>query len=82
MGHGPVCPKRIGSTGDRCVAQQVEQGKEPLLKRAHVGQAGGGLILPLALPARVDDERFADSTQFLEQAVDTEGFPVAPDLSL
>lgn len=48
----------------RRVALQVQQRKQPALERAHTGQTGGGRVLPLALPAGVNDERFLNATEF------------------
>ena len=43
-------------TRRRGVALQVEQRKQSALQRAHAGQTSGCGVVPLALPARVNDE--------------------------
>ena len=52
------------------VALQVQQRKQSALQRAHVGQTGGGRVLALALPARVNNESLLNSTQLIQNAVD------------
>ena len=59
-------------TRRRGVALQVEQRKQSALERAHAGQAGGCGVLPLALPARVNDEGLLNSTQLFQNAVDAQ----------
>ena len=64
------------------VALQVEQRKQSALQVAHPGQAGGCLVLPLALPARVDDEGLLDSTQLLQNAVEAQWLTLTGQFAL
>src|SRR5206468_10253709 len=56
----------------RGVALQVEQRKQSALLGAHAGQTGGCGMLPLALPAWVNDEGFLNSTQLFQNAVEAQ----------
>ena len=59
-------------TRRRGVTLQVQQREQSALQWAHVGQTGGCSVLPLALPARVNDESLLNSTQLIENAVDAQ----------
>ena len=65
--HPVVCPNRRNSALAGRVALEIEQRKEPLLKRSHTGETTGAAGLVLASLARVDDQRFADVAEFFQQ---------------
>ena len=56
------------------VLLEIEQGEEVPLLFIHSCQASGGGRLVLALAAGVNDERFANASQFFQHAVDAEFF--------
>ena len=71
-----------GLTRWRLVSGEIEHRKQAPLQRVHAAEASDGGESPLALAARVDDQRLPDTGQLFQDAVNAEFFLLAGQLAL